>query len=92
MAFRLPILVLVGFFFSISAASSARADTIPVTSGALTIAWDPSSFVLFGPGGFALSGLFIRITSSPQDTCFAGCAPGQVINLSSVAGGGPGTT
>jgi hypothetical protein len=93
MAFRLPILVLVGFFFSISAASSARADTIPVTSGALTIAWDdPSSFVLFGPGGFALSGLFIRIPSSPQGTCFAGCAPGQVINLSSVAGGGSGFT
>ena len=34
MAFRLPILVLVGFCFSISAASPARADTIPVTSGA----------------------------------------------------------
>ena len=93
MAFRLPILVLVGCCFSIFAASSARADTIPVTSGALTIAWDdPSSFVLFGPGGFALSGLFIRIPSSPQDTCFAGCTPGQVINLSSVAGGGSGLT
>ena len=93
MAFRLPILVFVGLFFSISAASSARADTIPVTSGELTIAWDdPSSFVLFGPGGFALSGLFIRIPSSPQGTCFTGCTPGQVINLSSVAGGGSGFT
>jgi hypothetical protein len=93
MALRLPILTLFGFFFSISAASSARADTIAVTSGALTIAWDdPSSFVLFGPDGFALSGLFIRIPSSPQDTCFAGCTPGQVINLSSVAGGDSGLT
>lgn len=93
MVFRLPILVLLGFFFSIPAASPARADTISVTSGALTIAWDdPSSFELFGPGGFALSGLFIRIPSSPQDTCFAGCTPGQVINLSSVAGGGSGLT
>jgi hypothetical protein len=93
MACRLPILVCAGFLFSISAASSARADTIPVTSGALRVAWDdPSSFVLFGPNGFALSGLFIRIPSSPQDTCFGGCTPGQVINLSSVAGGGSGLT
>ena len=93
MAFRLPILVSAGLLFSIFPASSARADTIPVTSGGLTIAWDdPSSFVLFGPGGFALSGLFIRIPSSPQDTCFSGCTPGTVINLSSVAGGGSGFT
>lgn len=93
MAFRLPILVCAGLFFSISASTSARADTIPVTSGALTVAWDdPSSFLVSGPGGFALSGLFIRIPSSPQDTCFAGCIPGQVINLSSVAGGGSGFT
>jgi hypothetical protein len=93
MAFRLPILVVVGFFLSISAASSARADAISVTSGALTVAWDdPSSFLVSGPGGFALSGLFIRIPSSPQGTCFAGCLPGQVINLSSIAGGGSGFT
>jgi hypothetical protein len=91
MAFRLPILVFAGLLFSISAASSARADTIPITSGTFTVAWDdPSSFELFGPAGFALSGLFIRVASSPQDTCFSGCAPGTVINLSSVAGGGTG--
>ena len=49
MVFRLPVLVFSGVLFSISAASFARADTIPVTSGALTVAWDdPSSFELFG--------------------------------------------
>jgi hypothetical protein len=66
--------------------SAARADPIALTAGSLNIAWDdPSSFRVFG-AGFELSGLFVGVTSSPQRTCFAGCLPGTVLNLSAVAG------
>jgi hypothetical protein len=87
---RLPILTLAGLLLGIF---PARADTITVTSGGLNIAWDDaSSFAIFGSDGFALSGLFIRVPSSPQQTCFSGCTPGTTVNLSSVAGGAPGFT
>ena len=87
---RLPILTIAGLLLGIF---PARADTISVTSGGLNVAWDDaSSFAFFGSDGFALSGLFIRVPSSPQQTCFSGCTPGTSVNLSSVAGGTPGFT
>jgi hypothetical protein len=87
---RLPILTLAGLLLS---TFTARADTITVTSGGLNVVWDDaSSFAFFGSDGFALSGLFIHVPSSPQQTCFAGCTPGATVSLSSVAGGSPGFT
>jgi hypothetical protein len=72
---------------------SADAEPITVTSGQLGVAWDdPNFFAFFGPDGFALRGLFFG-ASSPQQTCFTGCLPGTIVNLSAVAGGGgPGFT
>jgi len=85
MAIRYRLLLATLLVFGISP-SVARADPIAVTSGSLNIAWDdPSSFRVFG-AGFELSGLFVGVTSSPQRTCFAGCLPGTMVNLSAVAG------
>jgi hypothetical protein len=85
MAIRYRLLLAALLAFGISP-SIARADPIALTSGSLNIAWDdPSSFRVFG-AGFELSGLFVGVTSSPQQTCFAGCLPGAVVNLSAVAG------
>jgi hypothetical protein len=73
----------------IPGATAARADSITVTSGSADVAWDdPSSFFVANAGaGFELSGLFSRVALSPQDICFAGCAPGTVVDLSAVFGG-----
>jgi len=86
MAMRYRLLIAALLVFGISA-SSARADPVTVRSGSFTVAFDdPSSFNISGDG-LVLSGLFVRIASSPQQQCLPGCLPGATINLSAVAGG-----
>jgi hypothetical protein len=74
-------------------APTVWADPIEVTSGQMHVAWDDaSSFALFGAEDFALTGLFVRVESSPQRACFSGCAPGTIVDLRGVVGGGAGFT
>jgi len=88
MAPRFPLLPLVGALFSICVNTTAYADPIVVTSGKAVVAWDdPSYFTISGDEGFTLAGLFVRVPSSPQQLCFAGCAPGTRVDFSGVFGG-----
>ena len=83
--------LLLACLFLCTCAPALRADPIEVTSGVMHIAWDdPSAFQFSAEGGFSLSGLFLRVASSPQQVCFLGCLPGATINLSSTVGGGSG--
>jgi hypothetical protein len=69
-------------------AGTAWADPITVTSGRFVISDSGPPFFMFaGADGFVLSAGFPSIGISPQRTCFTGCAPGTVVNLSAVAGG-----
>src|SRR5215210_5045478 len=86
MAIRYRVLITALLVFGISG-SAARADPVTIRSGSFVVAWDdPSSFTISGDG-LVLSGLFVRIPSSPQQACFIGCLPGTTVNLSAVAGG-----
>jgi hypothetical protein len=82
-------LVLAVLLFGIPGEAVVRADTIRVTEGTAVVAWDdPSSFSFSNlAAGFELSAGFTRVASSPQDICFAGCAPGTVVDVSAVFGG-----
>ena len=87
MASRLGFLAAVSLCFGMTTPTTAHADTIVITGGGANIPWDdPSSFGLRGDN-FALNSLFSRIPPpSPLSICFAGCAPGTVVNLSSTWG------
>jgi hypothetical protein len=82
-------LALAVLLFGIPGAAVVRADTITVTNGTAVVAWDdPSGFSVANPAaGFELSAGFTRVASSPQDICFAGCAPGTLVDMSAVFGG-----
>jgi hypothetical protein len=82
-------LVLAVLLFGIPGAAAVRADTIRVTEGTAVVAWDDPSGFSFSSlaAGFELSAGFTRVASSPQDICFAGCAPGTVVDVSAVFGG-----
>jgi hypothetical protein len=86
---RFPFLTLASVVFSTFCfVETAQADLISVTSGKAVVAWDdPSYFTFSGAGGFMLAGLFPHVSSSPQQICFAGCAPGTSVNFSAVFGG-----
>ena len=88
---RFRFLVLAGAMFGVFDAGVVRADPLTVTSGQLNVRWDdPSGFAFSGADGLALNGLFIRVSSAAQQSCFAGCVPGTTVNLSATAGGGSG--
>ena len=90
MACRFPFLAAGAVFLAILTAipRPAQAEPIEVTSGGATLPWDdPAGFNLVAPANdFAVSGFFVRILSSPQTACGRGCAPGTVVNLSSILG------
>jgi len=53
----------------------------------MTVAWDDlNAFVILGTNGFALGRLGFGAASA-QDTCFRGCRPGMIVNLSAVQAG-----
>jgi hypothetical protein len=86
---RFRLLVLAVATLGVLDVAVARADPLTVTSGQLIVRWDdPSGFAFFGPDGFELNALFIRVPTSAQQSCFDGCAPGTLVNLSATAGGG----
>jgi hypothetical protein len=90
MATRFPLVAVSALFLTTFApiTEPAGAEPILVTSGGAILPWDdPAGFNLVAqPSDFVVSGFFARILSSPQSVCGAGCAPGTVVNLSSVLG------
>lgn len=85
---RLVRIVAVGVLCSTVSVPRSSAEPLVVTSGFLYIPWDdPTSLEFFGADGSALQALFIGVTSSPQRTCFVGCAPGTAVDLGAEAGG-----
>lgn len=89
MASRFHVLAVATLLLALLTASTARADTIVVSAGAATVAWDdPPFFDLMGDGFHLFSGFF-SVPASPQDACFDGCVPGEVVNLGTVMGGAP---
>jgi PEP-CTERM motif-containing protein len=75
-----------------SSVASLRADPIVVTSGRFaTSTNEPTGFQFFGADGFFLGGIFPLVPTWPSLVCstFTGCAPGTVVNMSTVAGGDP---
>jgi PEP-CTERM motif len=77
---------------SASSVASLRADPILVTSGRFATAVnEPTGFQFFGVDGFFLGGIFPLVSTFPRLVCstFTGCAPGTVVNMSTVAGGEP---
>jgi PEP-CTERM motif-containing protein len=76
----------------VSSVASVRADSIVVTSGQFATAVnEPTGYQFFGADGFVLAGIFPLISRYPQLRCptVTGCAPGTVVNMSTVAGGEP---
>jgi PEP-CTERM motif len=74
----------------VGSVASLRADSIVVTSGRLTIPVDEATgFQFFGADGFVLGGIFPLLPTWPRLVCptVAGCAPGTIVNMSTVAGG-----
>ena len=75
-----------------SSVASLRADPIVVTSGGFaTSVNEPTGFQFLGADGFFLGGIFPLLPTWPGLVCstFTGCAPGTVVNMSTVAGGDP---
>lgn len=88
MSVRLPIVVSVTLLSVLVATHATNADVIAITSGSAHVAWDdPSYFDLSGEGTRLQSFTFAPV--SPQRTCMLGCAPGTMVNLSTVFGGVP---
>lgn len=86
MAARFRLLAVFLALFGISTAAPARAETITVTSGHATVAWDdPSWFQLFADG-LVLGGIFTPVAASPQNICFSGCLAGTSVDMSAVFG------
>ena len=79
----------VALLCSLSVVPSLRADPVIVTGGQLNFPSDnPGGFTFTGDDGFLIRGL-IRDTqvSSPSDACWrAGCAPGTVVDMSTLVG------
>ena len=71
-----------------SSLSNLWADPINVTSGAFVLAYDSAGFGYFtfsGADGFFLSGTAVP-SSLVAQSCPSGCRPGDLVNLSVVAG------
>jgi PEP-CTERM motif len=70
--------------------TSASAEPITVTSGEFVTPEDePGGFSFFGADGFKLVGGLSfggRVLSAPHQECRLGCAPGDFVTLSTVAG------
>jgi hypothetical protein len=87
MASRFLLLALAGPLFSIICISTpASADPVTVTSGQLVVAWDDPSYFTMSGEGFMVAGLFVPVQFSPQQLCFAGCAPGTTVDFSALFG------
>lgn len=88
MAFRFHVLVIAGLLFGSAAARAVEADTLTVRSGDAGVNWeDPPFFHLHGDGFELFSGFF-SVPLSAQQTCFTGCAPGTLVDLGAIFGGG----
>lgn len=83
---RLRLLVASFPLLTLCVAPAAHADPIAVTAGQFVVAWDDPSYFNISGTGFNVSGLFVRVTVSPQTVCFSGCSPGTVVDMSSTAG------
>jgi hypothetical protein len=81
------VLAIASLFLAVLATPLARADTITITSGGATVAWDDPPFFSLQGDGFQLSSGFFLVPASPQDACFTGCAPGTIVDLSTIMGG-----
>ncbi len=88
MTARFQVLLMTGVLIGIAAAQPARADTLAVTSGQVIVAWDDPPFLRLQGEGLHLFSGFFSVPESPQQTCFSGCVPGTIVNLSAVMGGG----
>jgi PEP-CTERM motif len=74
----------------VGSVASLRADPIVVTSGQFrTDVNEATFFQFFGADGFVLGGIFPLVATTPRLVCstFTGCAPGTIVNMSTVAGG-----
>jgi PEP-CTERM motif len=73
----------------VSSVASIWADSIVVTSGQFrTDVNEATGFQFFGADGFVLGGIFPLLPTTPRLVCpLAGCAPGTIVNMSTVAGG-----
>jgi hypothetical protein len=73
-------------FLGLAATVSVQADPVRVQSGIVSYdTGDPAGLILEGDD-FRLTGVFTRISTAPHSACVT-CAPGTVIDLSSVFGG-----
>ncbi len=93
-AFLTPALraLTIAIFCWASSVAIARADPIVVTSGQFaTSVNEPTGFQFFGAHGFVLAGIFPLLSTWPDLVCSTstGCAPGTVVDMSTVAGGEP---
>ena len=87
MASRFLLLALAGpLFGSICVSTPASGEPVTVTSGQLVVAWDDPSYFTMSGEGFMVAGLFVPVQFSPQQLCFAGCAPGTSVGFSALFG------